>query len=116
MEAKVYRLDELPVDSPMEKIERRRIVGQQMMISVVSLEPGFAVPTHRHDNEQFAFVVSGRVRFGLQRTALRRGAGGLSRDRHVRAAQRGDRYRPRLSGAGARPACQRISKTRSFFG
>jgi quercetin dioxygenase-like cupin family protein len=65
MEAKVYRLDELPVDSPMDKIERRRIIGEQMMISVVSLEPGLTVPTHRHDNEQFAFVVSGRLRFGL---------------------------------------------------
>ena len=65
MEAKVYRLDELPSDSPMEKINRRRIVCEQMMISDVTLERGFAVETHSHDNEQFAFVLSGRLRFGL---------------------------------------------------
>ena len=35
------------------------------MISRVELARGFAVPSHHHANEQFAVVLSGRVRFGL---------------------------------------------------
>jgi len=65
MEARIYRLEELPTDSPMEGITRRRIVGRQMMLAEVSLLAGCAVPTHRHENEQIAVVIGGRVRFGL---------------------------------------------------
>lgn len=49
----------------MAKIDRRRIIGDQMMLSEVYLHKGFRVPSHTHANEQFAVVLSGRVRFGL---------------------------------------------------
>ena len=49
----------------MPMLERRRIIGEQMMISEVLLHKGCAVPTHAHENEQFAYVVRGRVRFGI---------------------------------------------------
>ncbi len=64
-EARVYRWTDLPTDSPMPLIERRRIIGQKMMISQVMLEEGFVVPSHAHENEQFACVIRGRIRFGL---------------------------------------------------
>ena len=60
-----HRWADLPVDRPMARIERQRIIGAQMMISRVVLERGFVVPTHQHANEQFAVVLSGRMRFGL---------------------------------------------------
>ncbi len=63
--AKVYRWDDLPIDSPMAKVERRRVIGQQMMISQIFLHRGFRVPSHHHANEQFTVVLSGVVRFGL---------------------------------------------------
>ena len=63
--ARVYRWADLPTDKPMPLIQRRRIIGQNMMISQVLLKEGFVVPSHVHENEQFACVVRGRIRFGI---------------------------------------------------
>lgn len=49
----------------MPLVARRRIVGDQAMISEVRLSRGFEVAPHRHDNEQFAIVVEGKLRFRL---------------------------------------------------
>jgi len=65
MTAQRFAWDELPADHPMDKIERRRIVGDKVMISRVTLDAGFEVPSHRHENEQLAVVLSGRIRFGV---------------------------------------------------
>lgn len=56
---------ELPSDAPMELITRKRILGEHLMISRVHLSKGFSLPTHQHANEQFAVVLSGRIRFDL---------------------------------------------------
>ncbi len=64
-DAAVHRWSSLPTDRPMPLIERQRIVGANMMISRVTLQKGFLVPTHQHENEQFACVLSGRIRFTL---------------------------------------------------
>lgn len=64
-DAIIHSWADLPADFPMEKLERRRVIGTQAMISQVVLEAGCDVPSHHHPNEQFAHVVSGRVRFGL---------------------------------------------------
>ena len=47
----------------MPLIDRRRIIGERMMISDVTLHPGFEVPAHSHDNEQFVVMLEGRARF-----------------------------------------------------
>lgn len=65
--AKKHTWTELTADRPMEKIERRRIIGEKMMISRVHLTKGFVVPSHEHANEQFAVVLSGKMSFGLGR-------------------------------------------------
>lgn len=49
----------------MALLERRRVIGQQAMISRVALEKGCIVPTHAHPNEQFACLLSGKMRFGI---------------------------------------------------
>ena len=49
----------------MDLLERQRVIGQQAMISPVLLKKGCDIPTHAHENEQIAMVMSGRVRFGL---------------------------------------------------
>jgi quercetin dioxygenase-like cupin family protein len=64
-EAGVYRWADLKTDTPMALLERRRVIGEQAMISHVVLTKGCAVPTHQHENEQFTCVISGRLRFGL---------------------------------------------------
>lgn len=61
----VHRWAELPIDAPMTTIERKRIIGEQCMVSRVELRQGTYVPTHRHENEQLAIIVAGRMRFGL---------------------------------------------------
>ncbi|UCE04260.1 MAG: cupin domain-containing protein [Candidatus Latescibacterota bacterium] len=64
----------------MEKLDRRRIIGKHVMLSDVLLHRGCVVPTHAHDNEQFALVLSGRIRFrigaeGAEQKELVLGAG-----------------------------------------
>ena len=49
----------------MELLARRRIIGEHVMMSEVVLEKGCTVPSHAHENEQFAYVVHGRARFGV---------------------------------------------------
>ena len=65
MTARAHRWDDLPADHPMPLIDRRRIIGRNMMISRVALTKGFVVPTHQHENEQFVVVLAGRARFGI---------------------------------------------------
>ncbi|MCH8823554.1 MAG: cupin domain-containing protein [Planctomycetes bacterium] len=65
VQATRYRWDDLEIDRPMALLTRKRIIGEQMMISHVLLEKGCTVASHAHENEQFACVVSGRIRFGL---------------------------------------------------
>ena len=61
--ARAYRWTELESDVPMERLSRRRIFGERVMLSHVRLERGCFVPTHQHENEQFACLLSGRMRF-----------------------------------------------------
>ena len=65
MQAQVHRWSETSTDNPLPGIARRRVIGQQMMISEIRLDRGAVVPTHAHENEQFACVLTGRLRFGL---------------------------------------------------
>lgn len=61
----VHRWETLPDDAPMALLTRKRVIGEQMMISRVVLSKGCDVPSHSHANEQFAILLSGKVRFGL---------------------------------------------------
>lgn len=49
----------------MPLIDRRRIIGEKMMISEVVLHPGFEVPTHQHENEQHVVMLEGRAEFDV---------------------------------------------------
>ena len=60
-----FRWQTMESDQPMPKISRRRIFGAQSMISHVTLEEGFELASHAHDNEQFACVLSGRMLFAV---------------------------------------------------
>jgi quercetin dioxygenase-like cupin family protein len=60
-----YVWEQLPSDNPLELLTRRRVMGKNAMIARVLLRKGCDVKTHAHDNEQFACVLSGRVRFGV---------------------------------------------------
>lgn len=64
-QAKHHHWHELPIDVPMALLERRRVVGEKVMISHITLHQGCRVPTHSHENEQMSCILSGRLRFGL---------------------------------------------------
>lgn len=64
-EARTFRWADLASDTPMPMLERKRIIGEKMMISQVMLRKGCHVPTHAHENEQFACIVSGALKFVL---------------------------------------------------
>lgn len=49
----------------MALLERRRVIGERAMVSQVHLKKGCFIPTHTHFNEQFACILSGRLRFIL---------------------------------------------------
>lgn len=66
--AQVHNWGKLPQDSPMEKLSRRRIIGEKIMISEIHLEKGCHVPMHHHANEQFSCVLSGWLRFSIQKS------------------------------------------------
>lgn len=51
----------------MDRVRRRRVMGEKAMVARVVLDKGFEVPTHAHENEQIAVVLSGKVRFGIGR-------------------------------------------------
>lgn len=63
--ATVARWDALPVDRPMDLLERRRVIGQRSMLSHIVLRKGCSVPVHSHPNEQFSVVLSGRIRYAI---------------------------------------------------
>lgn len=67
MTSQVYvaRWNDLETDRPMAQIARKRIIGEHVMVSRVELEKGFRVPTHAHENEQLAMVMSGKIAFLL---------------------------------------------------
>lgn len=53
--------EELPADTPMEKLVRQRHVGERFMIARVTLETGCDVPLHDHENEQMVVVLEGHL-------------------------------------------------------
>lgn len=63
--AVVFRWSELSCDVPMPMLERRRVIGEQAMVSHVTLQKGCFVPTHTHVNEQMTCILSGRLKFTL---------------------------------------------------
>lgn len=62
-EVRWYRWEELPWEPLNEKLERRLITGERVMIAHVYLKKGCVVPLHRHENEQITYILEGALRF-----------------------------------------------------
>lgn len=65
MKATLYRWDDVAQDNPIALLDRKRIEGEKIMLAKVTLHEGCHVATHTHENEQFACVISGKVRFRI---------------------------------------------------
>src|SRR5437016_5389412 len=68
MDATSFRWPDVPEDHPIERLYRRMIKGENVMVAKVRLIKGCHVETHFHESEQIAIVVSGRVRWGIGAT------------------------------------------------
>jgi quercetin dioxygenase-like cupin family protein len=55
--------DRIPATSPAPGIERRMMVGEQVMICRLRFDPHTVTPVHTHPHEQMTIVERGRVKF-----------------------------------------------------
>jgi quercetin dioxygenase-like cupin family protein len=59
------RWDDMPRERLGELLERRYVTGQHLTLAQFFLAKGCLVPTHEHESEQFAHVLSGCLRFRM---------------------------------------------------
>ena len=58
-----YRWDQLPLEQVNERLSRRLITGDQLMLTHVYLTKGCVVPKHSHINEQLTYILEGALKF-----------------------------------------------------
>lgn len=73
-----YRWDDIPTETIHERLSRRLITGDQVMLAHVYLKTGCVVAKHAHENEQFTYILRGALRFlvgekGEQEVVVRAG-------------------------------------------
>ncbi len=93
-----YRWDQVELEDVNEKLSRRLITGDQVMLTHVYLKKGCIVPKHSHMNEQFTYILEGALKFFVgdeaaasagQRAPRGARAGGYARRGCVLSAARG---------------------------
>lgn len=60
-----YRWSEVPLEQVNDKLSRKLITGERMMLAHVYLTKGCVVPRHHHENEQLTYILEGALRFRL---------------------------------------------------
>ncbi len=60
-----YRWQDLPREELHDRLSRRLITGDRVMLAQVYLKKGCVVPKHSHENEQITWVVEGLLRLKL---------------------------------------------------
>src|SRR5690242_19122597 len=58
-----HRWDQMPREELHERLSRRLITGERVMLAHVYLKQGCVVPKHSHENEQFSYILEGALRF-----------------------------------------------------
>jgi quercetin dioxygenase-like cupin family protein len=57
--------DDMPWEKVTDKLKRRLVTGDDMMLAQVWLDKGMIVPKHSHHNEQLTYIVSGALHFWI---------------------------------------------------
>jgi len=60
-----FRWDDMPWEQVTDKLKRKLVTGDQMMLAHVWLDKGCVVPKHSHQNEQLTYIVSGALHFWI---------------------------------------------------
>jgi quercetin dioxygenase-like cupin family protein len=65
---KVQRIkwEEMPKEKLNDRIDRRIITGEKVMLTHVYLKKGAVVPMHAHANEQITYILEGKIRFWIE--------------------------------------------------
>jgi len=63
--ARHYRWDDMPKEKLNDRLDRRLVTGERMMLAHVYLKKGCLVPRHSHENEQITYVLEGALHFWL---------------------------------------------------
>jgi len=63
MNATWHRWNDMPREELHEKLSRRLITGENVMLAHVYLKKGCVVPKHAHMNEQFTYILEGALQF-----------------------------------------------------
>ncbi len=58
-----YAWNDMPRERVTNRIDRRIVCGDGMMVAHVYLEKGAVVSEHSHHNEQLAYILKGKLRF-----------------------------------------------------
>lgn len=60
-----YRWDDVTLERVTDKLDRKLITGDGMMLAQVFLKQGCIVPKHQHHNEQLTWIMEGALRFWI---------------------------------------------------
>ena len=63
--ARLHRWSDIPKEPLNDKLDRRFVSGERIMLAHVYLKQGCVVPLHSHENEQLTWIVEGKLRFWL---------------------------------------------------
>ncbi len=63
MNACLYSINEIEQENPIANLGLRRIKGESMLVAEARLSKGCLVASHQHESEQFAVVLSGKVKW-----------------------------------------------------
>lgn len=63
--ARHFRWDDMPKEKLNDRLDRRLVTGERMMLAHVYLKKGCLVPRHSHENEQITYVLEGALQFWL---------------------------------------------------
>ena len=60
-----YSADEVAPQQVSDKVTRRLVTGEKLMLAIHEVGGGTVVDTHHHESEQILYVLSGAIRFRL---------------------------------------------------
>jgi quercetin dioxygenase-like cupin family protein len=63
--ARLERWEDVRLETLNDRLRRRLITGDRVMLAHVYLDKGCVVPRHSHENEQFTYIIEGALRFKL---------------------------------------------------
>ena len=62
---RLFRWSQMSKEKVTDRLERRLITGERMMLAHVYLKKGCLVPKHAHENEQLTYILEGALRFWI---------------------------------------------------